>query len=117
MKPEKKTRKQQTWKKKYPRGKACFAWEIDDYEVWGLEPPTCLLDNPLLTEGQIISQEELENWFMDSIKTLKVLKETDSKNFQKIYQGFILDIKYLHTIKRIEKESLDFVLDKNNFEF
>ncbi len=117
MKFKKKTKKQKTWEKKYPKGKACFAWEIDDYEIWDLEPPTCLLDNPSLTEGQLISQEELENWFMDSTKTLKVLKQTDSKNFQKIYQGFVLDVKYLLSIDRIEEESLNHVLDKTNFEF
>ncbi len=117
MKSEKKTKKQKIWEKKYPHGKACFAWEIDDYEVWDLEPPTCLLDDPLLTEGQQISQEELENWFVDSIKTLKVLKETDSENFQKIYQDFVLDVKYLLSIDRIEVESLDYIKDKTNFEF
>lgn len=112
-----KNKEQKNWQKKYPNGKAFMSWILDDYQIWQIEPPFCLRKNPNLTEGEQLTEKEIKDWIVDSIQTLKILKETEKKIFDIIYRGFILDIKYLIEIKRVHKDLLDFILDINNFDF
>jgi len=117
VKKKKLTKEQKSWQRLYPKGKACLSWNLTDYQIWKITPPECLLKNPYLTEGQQMSDGEIEDWFINSIKTLKILKEQEPEIFQRLYQGLILDIEYLISIKRVPSEYLNFVLDKKNFEF
>jgi len=112
-----KNKKQKDWQKKYPSGKAFLSWTLEDYQIWQIDPPSCLINNPNLTEGEQLTEKEIEDWIINSIQTLKILKETEKKIFDIIYKGFILDIEYLIKIERIDKDVLDFVLDKSNFDF
>jgi hypothetical protein len=117
MRRENKNKEQQEWEKNYPEGKACFSWTLADYKIWQQEPPDCLQDKSNLSEGEQLSDEELETWFVDSVKSLTILKEQDQKIFKKVCGDFTLDVEYLVLIKRLGQESLDFVSDQNNFCF
>jgi hypothetical protein len=116
-KAKKKTKEQLVWQKKHPDSKASFAWTLVDYKVWQLSPPDCFLKSSVLTEGEQLNNSEIETWFTDSIKTLKILKETDPPLFRKIYQGFVLDVKYLISINKMEKEILNFIQDETDLDF
>lgn len=117
MAPSKLTPEQKNWNKKYPSGKANLSWTLEDYRIWEIPPPECLLKNPFLTEGEQMSNREIEEWFIESIKVLKIFKETEEKTFERLYKELILDIKYLISIGRMDTQYLDFVLDKERFNF
>ena len=117
MKLKKKNKRQIAWQKKYPNGKAPLSWELDDYQVWQIEPPKCLFEKPSITEGMCMTDDDIDVWLTDSIKTLKILKETEPKVFQRLHQELILDANYLISINKFENKHLDFIGDKNNFDF
>ena len=117
MESKKQTKEQKKWQKKFPAGKATLSWQLIDYKIWEMQPPECLVNDSSLTEGKQMTDSEIETWFTDSVKALKVLKETEPGIFKRLYKGLISDIKYLISIKRLEAKYLDFVLDKANFEF
>lgn len=117
MESKKITKEQKLWQKKYPNGKATLCWNVTDYKIWQIDPPECLISDPSFTEGEQMSNIDIETWFSDSIKVLKPLKETEPEIFKRLYKGLILDIKYLISTKRLDKSVLKFVLDKKNFHF
>ena len=117
MKLKKKTKGQIAWQKKYPNGKAPLSWGLDDYQVWQIEPPECLLKKPSTTEGIHMTDDDIDVWLTDSVKTLKILKEIEPKVFQRLYQELILDTNYLISINKLGNKYLDFIEDKNNFDF
>lgn len=111
----KKTTQQKKWEKEHPDGKAIFSWTIYDYKIWGVEYPECILKNPGGTEGELLSEEEIKNWYIDSIQTLIVLKGENEEVYKKVYKDFILDLKYLLSLGSIPFELLEFAQDENNF--
>ena len=117
MKSKKISKEQKLWREKYPSGKATLDWNIIDYNIWQIDPPECLISDNSLTEGEQMSDKDIETWFSDTVKTLKTVKETEPEIFKRLYEGLILDIKYLISINKLGKSTLNFVLDKDNFQF
>jgi hypothetical protein len=111
-----KTAEQKEWEKDYPNGKAMFSWAIYDYEIWEIEPPECILKNPGKTEGELLTEEEIKTWCIDSIQSLVVLKWKDEEVYKRVYKDFILDLKHLLFLDKIPFELLEFALDEKNFE-
>lgn len=64
-----------------------------------------------------MTDEEIKNWFSESLKVLRILKEEDGKVFAKVYQGFLRDLEYLLSLDRIDGEVLRFAHDEKNFDF
>ncbi len=115
IKKRKKTAEQKKWEKENPEGKAIFSWTLDDYKIWEIEPPECIVKNSGETEGELLSENEIKNWHADSFQTLIILKGEDRKVYKKVYEDFVLDLKYLLSLNKISFDVLEFVLDENNF--
>jgi len=107
MRPEKKTQ----------LGEADFSWKLKDYKKHGKEAPERIRNNTSKTEGEMMRDSEIEEWFSESVRVLEILKEEDKDKFLKIYNGFILDLEYLFSLKRIDEGALEFAQDLNNFDF
>lgn len=110
----KKTKDQRT---RYPNGKAELSWVKVDYEAFGCEIPERIIKNPNKTEGEMMTDEEIESWFVDNLKSLPVIKEEYSELFSDLYKGFCLDAEYLFSLGRINEDVVEFVFDQRNFEF
>lgn len=98
-------------------GEDDLSWNLKDYQDHGKEPPRRIKNHPLKTEGELMSEEEIKDWFLESLSVLKVLKEDDNKVFLKVHKGFILDLEYLFSLDKIREEVLDFAHDIKNFDF
>lgn len=94
-----------------------LSWRLEDYIKNNKEVPDRIKKNPQKTEGEMMSEEEIEGWFLESIRTLKVLKEEDSKTFDEVYKNLFIDLEYLLSLDRIDEGVLDFINDLNNFDF
>lgn len=104
-------------RKKYPNSKAELSWIKVDYEAFGYEAPERVIRYPDKTEGEMMSEEEIECWFVNNLKLLPVVKEEHPELFPELYKGFCLDIEYLFSLGRVSEEVAEFVFDQRNFEF
>lgn len=94
-----------------------LSWKLKDYQKYGIEAPEELLENPDKTEGELMSNFEINNWVLDTIKTFRIIEEEDKTLFLKLYKVFVQDIKYLKKIKRLTAKQVENIIDINNFRF
>jgi hypothetical protein len=110
-----KTEEQKKWEKENPKGKAMLAWNLHDYEVWGDEPPGCVIGG--VTEGQSMEREEVEDWTAETIKALSVIKEEYPERFAELYKGYLLDLEYLESLGKITEEERKKLSKEEMFDF
>jgi len=96
---------------------AILSWVYQDYLEYKVDAPDRIVENSSKTEGEMMSDEEIESWFLDSLKTMEVMKEEDQAVFKRIHKGFISDLEYLLKLGRIEEDILDYAQDARNFDF
>ena len=109
--------KQKKWNMANPAGKAYLAWTLEDYEIWEEEPPDCLLQYQGKTEGQLMSDFEIEGWVSDNFKALSVLKEENSEAFERVHRDFLADLAYLNEIGKIEEELFNELSGRDIYDF
>ncbi len=98
-------------------GEASLNWKLKDYQNHKEEAPARINENPGDTEGELMSDEEIEDWFLESLEVLKILKEEDREVFLKVHKGFVLDLEYLLSLGRIDQEVVEQVKDLEIFKF
>lgn len=91
-----------------------LSWTRADYRAAGREIPPELHDEEV-TEGEMMTEEEAEAWLQDSIKTLRVLEESDPAVFERLYRGFAADVRYLVSLDKMSPETVEFVEKRENF--
>lgn len=96
---------------------AVLSWRLKDYHNSKIEVPARIRENSQKTEGEMMSEEEIENWMIDSLKTLEILEEENADVFARIYKGFLADLEYLGELGKIEEDVLLYIKEKNNFDF
>jgi hypothetical protein len=101
----------------YGLDKAFLSWKQEDYIKANEEIPDKLLHDKLHSEGELMSEEEIAGWITDTQKTFSIIKEKNPEVFNKLYQGYILDLEYLVRIGKITEDMMDEILKMENFEF
>lgn len=91
--------------------KPYLAWKLEDYQDANEEAPSILFDFPEKTEGELMSEEDLANWVIDTRKTFRVVRDQDAEVFNRLYQDFILDVEYLTKIGKIDEDTADEILN------
>ena len=108
-------------KKFIKKDKVCsssdLSWNLGDYRENHREVPERIKANSKKTEGELMSDEEIEKWFLESVETLKVLRGENDEIFKKIHRGFLNDIEYLIKLSRLDNDVLVFAKDLSNLEF
>src|SRR5690242_14193362 len=87
-----------------PRHTSELAWQLADYTAAGVEPPRRVASNPELTEGEVMTDEEIEAFITDSIATLRILADRRSDRYDSIYENYCSDLKYLTSLGRMSEE-------------
>ncbi len=72
-----------------------LSWNLADYTAAGLEPPDRLRTNPELTEGAMMSADEVEEFIKDSIATLRILADKRSDRYDSVLATYKADLAYL----------------------
>lgn len=98
------------------RKKASLSWTLKDYGELKDEPPECL--NCGLTEGESMEENDVREWIREEIQCLSIMKEEFPKKFEENYRYFILDLEYLNSLGKIDKEEYKLLIkDKEVFNF
>jgi hypothetical protein len=81
-----------------------LAWTLEDYKEYDVEPPERIIQNPKLTEGDLMTEPEIEEYIADCLGVLAVLKDGSPERRAQILASFLTDLAYLRKINRIEDE-------------
>jgi hypothetical protein len=72
-----------------------LSWRLADYLQAGVEPSARCISNPELSEGQMMSPDEVEQFIIDSIATLRILSDRNSPRFAEVAENYREDLRYL----------------------
>ncbi|MBW6431773.1 hypothetical protein K0A96_01140 [Patescibacteria group bacterium] len=97
------------------KSKPSLSWDRHDYQIMGDEPPECL--NFDRTEGENMTQEEVEDWIREEVQCLSVFKEQYPNKFEDQFSYFLLDLEYLYSLGKIKKEDYEKLTDEGTFNF
>ena len=92
---------------------ASLSWTKEDYEILGDEPPECVFFGK--TEGEILEEEDLEQWLTDEIRILNVIADDNPSLFEEHYGYFVLDLEYLYSLGKITADELKELKERKNF--
>ena len=93
-----------------------FAWRKKDFIFYDEDVPQLLINDNIHTYGEVISDSEIIDWLLETSKVFRLLMDTKKDLYDKLYQEYLADIKYLSMIGRIEKDQLLDLKDIINLE-
>jgi hypothetical protein len=94
-----------------------LAWTLADYQTAGVEAPSRIVDNPELTEGEMMSAEEVAEFVKDSVATLRILADHQSARYDAVAANYQADLAYLLEVGSIDQDEFDGLTDENNLRF
>src|SRR5262245_25714649 len=94
-----------------------LAWRLSDYRAAGLEPPARCASNPDLSEGEMMTAAEVEQFIKDSIATLRILQDKHSPRFNDVAQTFKADCAYLVQCGSLDQADADALVADANLHF
>ena len=95
--------------------KSELAWVLADYLARGEEPPERILAQPQACEGELMSDEEIEQFIIDGLMTLRLLQEKQSAVFEKVRVSFEADMKFLVVIGRLGADDYNELIKAENY--
>jgi hypothetical protein len=97
--------------------KSELAWTFADYQREGREAPGRCESNPGKTEGEMMREEELEQYMSDSVQTVMILRDKNSERAAEVWGIFIADLDYLLSIGRIDDDQYNELTNEQNYSF
>lgn len=97
------------------KAKPSLSWMAKDFLEFGYDIPEEILENPGMTEGETMGENDIKDWILDTKKTFLLLGEENEKLFEELYNVFVRDIKYLAKLGKINSDYIDDIINKDNF--
>jgi hypothetical protein len=94
-----------------------LAWTLADYRAAGTEPPSRVVSNPDLTEGEMMTDDEIEEFIKDSIATMRILADRHSARYEAIVANYRADLAYLVVIGRLTDDDYNDLTHPDNLHF
>lgn len=94
-----------------------LAWTLSDYRSAGIEAPARCVSNPELTEGQMMTSDEVDEFIKDSIATLRILADKRSVRHAELADNFRADIAYLVECGSLDQDQADALTAEANLHF
>ncbi len=94
-----------------------LSFVLADYRKAGIEPPPRCVASPDLTEGQMMTADEAEEFVKDSIATLRILSDKKSARFAELADIFRADMKYLAEVGTISQDDYNDLVHPDNLRF
>lgn len=101
--------------KSISKKKAYLAWDKTDFATANEDPPDCIGTG--ITEGEAMSPEDVEAFYIEEIKSLSVIREEYPEKFEEQYEDFVMDLDYLVSLGKITKEECKKLKNKGDFSF
>jgi hypothetical protein len=96
--------------------KSELAWKLQDYIDNEEEVTPRIRENPHMSEGELMSDEEIENYIEDAMRSLYVMSDQGSKVYERCRDDFFNDLSYLASIGRISAEDYTEITKQENYE-
>jgi hypothetical protein len=94
-----------------------LAWVLADYQEAGIEAPARIVSNPELTEGAMMTAEEIEEFIKDSIATLRILADKASPRLADITAIYQADLAYLVEVGSLTEDDYNELTSPDNLRF
>ena len=94
-----------------------LSWKLADYIASGSEPPARIISNPQQTEGEMMSEDEIEEYIKDSIATCRILLDKRSPRYEDLVANYVADLTYLLSLGRISEEDYNELTEPDNLRF
>ena len=92
-------------------------WKLDDYRKAGHEAPGRVVSNPQLCEGDLMLQDEVEEYIKDSVATIRILVDKDSPRTEAVVAMYRADLAALLKLGRIDEDEYNELIDAQNLRF
>lgn len=100
-----------------PQPTSELAWRLADFQAAGTEPPARCISNPDLTEGEMMTADEVDEFIKDSIATLRILADKQSPRFDDLAATFRADVAYLAECGSLDTDQADALVVDANLHF
>ncbi|MDB5178455.1 MAG: hypothetical protein JWN01_398 [Patescibacteria group bacterium] len=94
-----------------------LSWKLADYLAAETEPPARCISNPESTEGEMMLDDEIQDFIKDSIATLRILADHKSPRYDEIRGNYHADLAYLASLGRIEQDDYNELIRSDNLHF
>lgn len=94
-----------------------LSWILDDYQKAEVEPPSRIIDHAEQTEGQMMTDDEIQEYIKDSIATCRILLDKRSDRFDQLVGNYVADLAYLLSLGRISEEDYNELTEPDNLRF
>lgn len=94
-----------------------LAWHLADFEAAGTEPPTRCQANPELTEGEMMTADEIEEFIKDSVATLRILSDKQSPRYEAVLASYQADLAYLKAVGSLSEDDYNDLTHPSNLTF
>lgn len=94
-----------------------LAWVLADYREAGVEAPARCVSNPELTEGEMMSADEVEEFIKDSIATLRILADRHSPRLDEVTASYKADLAYLVEVGSLGEDDYNELVHSDNLRF
>jgi hypothetical protein len=94
-----------------------LAWRLADFLTAGAEPPPRCVANPELSEGEMMSADEVEQFITDSIATLRILTDRNSPRFNDVLASYRADLAYLMKVGSLSEDDYNNLVHPDNLHF
>lgn len=94
-----------------------LAWRLADFRAAGLEAPARCVANPDLTEGEMMSADEVEEFVKDSIATIRILSDKHSPRLEHIIASYRADLAYLAKVGSLGEDDYNELVHPDNLHF
>jgi hypothetical protein len=94
-----------------------LSWTLKDYRAADIDPPARIVTHPDLTEGEMMADDEIEEYIKDSIATCRILLDKRSPQFEVLVGNYVADLAYLLSLGRIAEDDYNDLTDPDNLRF
>jgi hypothetical protein len=94
-----------------------LSWHLADYQAADVEPPARCLSHPDQTEGEMMTEDEIEEFIKDSIATLRILSDKRSPRLAEVQATYEADLAYLASLGRISQDDYNDLTQPGNLRF
>ena len=97
--------------------KSELAWTLADFEAAGVEAPESVKSTPDLSEGDLMTNEEVEELIKHSVAMLRILHDKQSPRYEAVVEVFKADMLALVQLGRLEENEYNELIDPSNLRF
>jgi hypothetical protein len=94
-----------------------LSWKLADFKAAGAEPPAVCISNPDLTQGELMTADEVEDFIKDSIATIRILEDKRSSHLERIISEYHADLAYLVKVGSLSQDDYNELTHPDNLRF